>query len=38
MREEQTFQWATLPVTAAPILPGTVPVLEWLAVEAHSQS
>jgi len=38
MREEQTFQWATLPVTAAPILPGTIPVLEWLAVEAHSQS
>lgn len=33
MREGQAFQWQHLPVTCAPILPGTVPVLVWLADE-----
>ncbi len=34
MREGQQFSWEFLPVRCAPVLPGTVPVLEWLAVEA----
>ncbi|MEY4978386.1 MAG: hypothetical protein RLZZ352_656 [Pseudomonadota bacterium] len=34
MREGQTFCWQHLPVTCAPVLPGTVPVLQWLADEA----
>ncbi len=34
MREGQRFSWERLPVRCAPVLPGTVPVLEWLAVEA----
>ena len=33
MREAQSFSWEYLPVRCAPILPGTVPVLEWLAAE-----
>ena len=33
MREAQSFAWQGLPVQVAPILPGTVPVLEWLADE-----
>ena len=33
MREGQSFAWQTLPVRVKPILPGTVPVLGWLAVE-----
>ena len=33
MREAQTFAWQTLPLTVAPVLPGTVPVLAWLAEE-----
>ena len=33
MREAQSFAWQRLPVQVAPILPGTVPVLEWLAKE-----
>jgi 8-oxo-dGTP diphosphatase len=33
MREGQQFGWQTLPVTCAPVLAGTVPVLEWLAAE-----
>ena len=33
MRERQHFGWQTLPVTCAPVLAGTVPVLEWLAAE-----
>ena len=33
MRENQKFQWSQLPVTVLPVLPGTVPVLEWLAAE-----
>lgn len=34
MREAQSFAWQQLPVTVSPILPGTVPVLQWLAAEA----
>ena len=34
MREGQTFCWERLPVTCSPVLPGTVPVLAWLAEEA----
>jgi len=33
MREAQSFAWQRLPVTVAPVLPGTVPVLSWLAAE-----
>jgi 8-oxo-dGTP diphosphatase len=33
MREAQSFAWQRLPVTVAPVLPGTVPVLTWLAQE-----
>ncbi len=33
MREAQLFSWQHLPVRVQPILPGTVPVLEWLAEE-----
>jgi 8-oxo-dGTP diphosphatase len=37
MREQQASQWETIPVTVAPILPGTIPVLEWLASESNFQ-
>jgi 8-oxo-dGTP diphosphatase len=33
MREAQQMAWQTLPVAVAPVLPGTWPVLRWLAVE-----
>ena len=33
MREGQTMAWQTLPVLVAPVLPGTLPVLHWLAAE-----
>lgn len=33
MREQQSFAWQQLPVQVAPVLPGTVPVLAWLAAE-----
>ena len=33
MREQQSMTWQTLPVTVAPVLPGTVPVLRWFAQE-----
>jgi 8-oxo-dGTP diphosphatase len=33
MREAQLFAWQQLPVQVAPVLPGTVPVLQWLAAE-----
>ncbi len=33
MREAQSYAWQSLPVTLAPVLPGTVPVLAWLAQE-----
>ena len=33
MREQQSMAWQTLPVEVTPVLPGTVPVLAWLAQE-----
>jgi 8-oxo-dGTP diphosphatase len=33
MREAQQFVWQRLPVKCVPVLPGTVPVLTWLAQE-----
>lgn len=33
MREQQSYSWEQLPVQVAPVLPGTVPVLQWLAQE-----
>lgn len=33
MREGQQCAWETLPVRSAPVLPGTVPVLQWFAEE-----
>ncbi len=37
MREAQSFAWQCLPVQVAPVLPGTVPVLQWLAEERAVQ-
>ena len=31
MREQQAMAWQTLPVLVTPVLPGTVPVLQWFA-------
>ena len=33
MREGQAFCWESLPVNCEPVLPGTVPVLQWLTEE-----
>ncbi len=33
MREAQSYAWQTLPTAVVPVLPGTVPVLGWLAEE-----
>jgi 8-oxo-dGTP diphosphatase len=33
MLESQSFAWQQLPVSVAPVLPGTVPVLQWFAQE-----
>ena len=33
MRERQAMSWETLPVAVRPVLPGTVPVLQWFAQE-----
>jgi 8-oxo-dGTP diphosphatase len=33
MREGQSMAWQTLPVTVGPVLPGTLPVLDWFAAE-----
>lgn len=30
MREGQQFSWQKLPVSVQPVLPGSIPVLEWL--------
>lgn len=35
MREAQSHAWQSLPVVVTPVLPGTVPVLSWLAEERH---
>ncbi|MES2950612.1 MAG: NUDIX domain-containing protein [Pseudomonadota bacterium] len=37
MREAQSFSWESLPVQMAPVLPGTIPVLQWLAQESKFQ-
>ncbi len=37
MREGQTCSWQCLPVQVGPVLPGTVPVLSWLADESDFQ-
>ena len=33
MREGQAMAWETLPVASRPVLPGTIPVLQWFAAE-----
>ena len=33
MREAQQMAWCALPVAVSPVLPGTWPVLRWLAAE-----
>ena len=33
MRERQAMAWQSLPVQVTPVLPGTIPVLEWFAEE-----
>ncbi|HEX5683601.1 MAG TPA: NUDIX domain-containing protein [Ideonella sp.] len=33
MREGQAMVWESLPVASAPVLPGTIPVLQWFAAE-----
>lgn len=33
MREGQLMAWESLPVACRPVLPGTIPVLQWLAAE-----
>lgn len=37
MRERQQMAWQNLPVQVAPVLPGTVPVLQWFAQERGFQ-
>ena len=37
MREQQAMAWENLPVHQQPVLPGTIPVLQWFAAErAHA--
>ncbi len=38
MREGQSFSWQRLPVQVSPVLPGTLPVLQWLADEGGASS
>ena len=33
MREGQAMAWETLPVRSRPVLPGTIPVLQWFAAD-----
>ena len=35
MHEGQAFSWQQLPVQVQPVLPGTVPVLDWFAQERN---
>jgi 8-oxo-dGTP diphosphatase len=35
MREAQQMAWQSLPVQLSPVLPGTLPVLKWLAQERN---
>lgn len=37
MRERQQMAWQTLPVEVVPVLPGTIPVLQWFAAERGHQ-
>jgi 8-oxo-dGTP diphosphatase len=37
MREAQSMAWQSLPVAVVPVLPGTIPVLQWLAEERGFQ-
>lgn len=37
MREGQQMAWCALPVAVQPVLPGTVPVLQWFAAERAHQ-
>jgi len=34
MREGQQAQWQRLPVQVEPVLPGALPVLDWLQAES----
>ncbi|NQW94701.1 MAG: NUDIX domain-containing protein [Polaromonas sp.] len=36
MHEGQSFAWQNLPVAVAPVLPGSMPVLDWFAQERCS--
>jgi 8-oxo-dGTP diphosphatase len=38
MREGQTYRWERLPVEVSPVLPGAMPVLDWLAEEERGAS
>jgi 8-oxo-dGTP diphosphatase len=38
MREAQAYSWEQLPVGVEPVLPGTYPVLRWLAQERNYQT
>jgi 8-oxo-dGTP diphosphatase len=33
MREGQAMRWQQLPLSVTPVLPGALPVLDWLAQE-----
>ncbi|MDM4766326.1 NUDIX domain-containing protein [Pelomonas sp. SE-A7] len=35
MREQQAMAWQDLPVQVQPVLPGTIPVLQWFAAERN---
>lgn len=35
MHESQSFAWQQLPVAVEPVLPGTIPVLDWFAAERN---
>jgi 8-oxo-dGTP diphosphatase len=35
-REGQAFSWQTVPVTVEPLLPATIPVVEWLGEESRA--
>jgi len=37
MREAQSMCWESLPVLSRPVLPGTIPVLQWFAEERGHQ-
>jgi len=35
-REGQAFSWESVPVAVGPLLPATIPVVDWLAEEART--